>query len=386
METKRRVSFVKHFMLWMAALAALPGSAMQGQNITGSWQGTLEAGPQKLRVVFKISVDNDKLKATMYSIDQAAPPMPASTVTKDGSTVKIALAGLGSYEGKLSGDGNSMTGSWTQGPPLPLTLTRATPETAWAIPEPPPPPVKMAANANPVFEVATIKPSEPGRQGKGFTMRGPDVLTINTSLSDLVTMAYDLQSKQVVGLPAWAESDKYDITGRPEIPGQPSVAQMKIMIQKLLVDRFQLKFHREKKELSVYASTVAKAGSKLAKSQADPDSLPGLFFGRAPAGMSFNVRNAPLAEVASVLQGSLLDKPVVDQTGLTGKYDFTLTFTPDAAQMVGFGPAPPAAADTADAPPDLFTAFQQQLGLKLESTKAQADVLVIDKVEKPSAN
>ena len=292
----------------------------------------------------------------------------------------------GSYEGKLSGDGNSITGTWTQGAPLPLNLTRATPETTWTIPEPPPPPVRMAANANPAFEVATIKPSEPGRPGKLFTVRGPDVVTINTTLADLITMPYDLHSRQIIGLPSWAESDKYDITGRPEVPGQPSVVQLEIMIQKLVADRFQLKFHREKRELSVYAITVAKTGSKLTKSQADPNGLPGLFFGRAAPGVSFNVRNATLSEVASVLQGSALDKQVVDQTGLSEKYDFTLKFTPDASQMTGFGPAPPAAAETDDAPPDVFTAFQQQLGLKLDSTKAPADVLVIDKVEKPSAN
>jgi uncharacterized protein (TIGR03435 family) len=76
----------------------------------------------------------------------------------------------------------------------------------------------------------------------------------------------------------------------------------------------------------------------------------------------------------------------VDQTGLTGKYDFTLKFTPDASQMTGFGGAPPPPPDNVEAPPDIFAAFQQQLGLKLESTKAPADVIVIDKVEKPSAN
>jgi uncharacterized protein (TIGR03435 family) len=103
--------------------------------------------------------------------------------------------------------------------------------------------------------------------------------------------------------------------------------------------------------------------------------------------MSLNVRNATLAEVASVLQGSVLDKPVVDQTGLPGKYDFTLKFTPDPGQMGGLGGAPrPAAADAVDAPPDIYTAFQQQLGLKLESTKAPANVMVVDKVEKPSEN
>ncbi len=382
---------MKRLTLSILALAALSGSALQAQNITGSWQGTLEAGPQKLRVVFKISLEDDKLKGIMYSIDQGARPIPVSTVTKDGSTVKMAIGGLGTYEGKLSGDGNSINGTWTQGAPLPLNLARATPETAWTIPEPPPPPKPMPANANPTFEVATIKPSDPSRPGKIFTLRGKDVVTINTTLSDLVTMSYDLHAKQIVGAPAWFDSDKYDLTGRPDVEGQPSVAQLKIMIQKLLADRFQLKFHREKKELAVYTITVTKTGSKVTKSEADANSLPGLFFGRAPQGMNFNVRNATMAEVASVLQGSVLDKPVVDQTGLTEKYDFTLKFTPDSSQMTGFGPPPPApagaaAVDPGDAFPDLFTAFQQQLGLKLESTKAPADVIVIDKVEKPSAN
>jgi uncharacterized protein (TIGR03435 family) len=335
----------------------------------------------------KISLDNDKLKAMFYSIDQPGAGVASTTMTRDGSNVKITLAPLlGTYEGKMSADGNLMTGTWSQGgAPLPLSLARATAEAAWVIPDAPPPPPRMAANADPAFTVATIKPSEPGRPGKLFTLKGPDVLTINTTLSDLITMAYDLHPRQISGAPAWIESDKFDVTGRPDVPGQPSVVQMKTMIQKMLADRFQLKFHRDKKELSVYAITVAKTGAKITKSQSDPNGLPGLFFGRAPTGTSFNVRNATLAEVATVLQGSILDKPVVDQTGLSDKYDFTLTFTPDGSQMALFGGGPPPT-DNPDAAPDVFTAFQQQLGLKLESTKAPAGVLVIDRVEKPSAN
>jgi uncharacterized protein (TIGR03435 family) len=370
------------------ALAALSAGALFAQNITGSWQGTLKAGPQELRMVVKISLDNDKLKAVAYSIDQGGQPIPVSAITKDGSTIKMTIAAInGNYEGRLSTDANSIAGTWTQGAPILLNLTRATPETAWTIPEPPPPPKRMAADANPAFEVATIKPSDPARPGKLFTVRGQDVLTINTTLSDLITMAYELHPRQLTGGPAWMESDKFDVTGKPDTPGQPSADQMRIMIQKLLATRFELTFHREKKELSVYAITVAKTGAKLSKSQSDPNSLPGLFFGRAKNGMNFNVRNATLAEVGTVLQRSVLDKPVADQTGLHEKYDFTLTFTPDASQSALFGPAPaaPAAADL-DAAPDLFTALQQQLGLKLESTKASVDVLVIDKVEKPSAN
>src|SRR5580704_7830643 len=98
-------------LLRILALAAISGGALLGQNITGTWQGTLKAGTQDLRIVVKITLDDDKLKAMLYSIDQQAPAMVASNVNKEGSTVKITIAGLGSYEGKLSGDGNALTGT-----------------------------------------------------------------------------------------------------------------------------------------------------------------------------------------------------------------------------------------------------------------------------------
>jgi uncharacterized protein (TIGR03435 family) len=379
---------MKKLVLGIIALVCSPAIALQAQNITGTWQGTLKPGPKDLRIVIKISMGDDKLKAVMYSIDQGGQGLPVSAVARDGSTVKITLAAInGSYEGKLSADGNTIAGTWNQGAPLPLNLARAMPGTEWIIPEPPPPPVRMSANAKPGVDVATIKPSDPNRQGKIFTVRGQNILTINTTLNDLITMAYDIHARQVKGGPAWLDSDKYDLTVKPDVPGQPNVSQIKIVIQKLLADRFQLKFHREKQELSVYAITQLSTGAKVNKSDADPNGLPALFFGRAPHGMTFSVRNATMAEVAGTLQGTLLDKPAVDQTGLTGKYDFTLKFTPDPGQMVGFGGPPPASAiDDPDAPPDLFTAFQQQLGVKLSSTKAPADVLIIDHVEKASAN
>src|ERR1700676_2948657 len=153
---------MKQFMPWMAAFATLASSALLAQTLTGTWQGTLQAG-RELRTVIKISTtDKDTLKAILYSIDQGAQGIPVNPVTLQGSTVRMSVPGIGgAYEGKLSADGNSIAGTWTQGPnPLPLNLTRATPATAWAIPEPPAPPKPMAADASPVFEVATIKPSK----------------------------------------------------------------------------------------------------------------------------------------------------------------------------------------------------------------------------------
>jgi len=377
-------------LVYTFSLASLHAGALFGQTFNGTWQGALkipQAPNGELRIIIKISTtDAEKLAAVLYSIDQGGQPISATTVTASGSNLKMTLAPLnGSYEGRLSTDAKTIAGTWTQGAPMPLTLTRATPETTWTIPDPPPPPVRMSATADPGFEVATIKPSDPGKPGKVITVRGQNIVTMNTTLDDLISLAYDVHARQIAGAPAWLESEKYDLEVKPDVPGQPNVAQLKIIVQKLLADRFQLKFHREKQELSVYAITVAKTGARLTKSQSDPNGLPGLAFGRGNPGTSLNVRNATVGEVAGVLQGSVLDKPVVDQTGLTDKYDFTVKFTPEAGQIAGFGPQPPAV-DSPDAPPDVFAAFEQQLGLRLSSAKAPADVLVIDRVEKPSGN
>jgi uncharacterized protein (TIGR03435 family) len=375
---------MKKLTLWMMALAALQGSALQAQNITGNWQGTLQAGPQKVRIVFKIALENDKLQATLYAVDQPSPPI-ATTITRDGATVKMTIPSInGKYEGKLSGDENSITGTFTQGAQMPLNLARATPETAWAIPEPPPPPVRMAPDAKPAFEVATIKPSDPAMRQQIITLRGVEVITTNTTVHDLINLAYWLHPKQLTGGPAWTESDKFDMTGKPDAPGQPNVDQMKMMIQKLLADRFQLKFHFEKRDLPAYVITIAKNGAKITRSQDDPKAIPGWNFGRTPSGMTMTFRNSPLSQFTAVLQNST-DRPVVDESGLAERYDFTLTFTPDAAQAALLG-VPPPAADNPEAAPDLFTAFQQQLGLRLEPARAPVDVMVIDKVEKPSEN
>jgi uncharacterized protein (TIGR03435 family) len=208
-------------------------------------------------------------------------------------------------------------------------------------------------------------------------------MTINTTLSDIMTFAYGIHGKQIVGAPGWVETEKFDITAQPGGEGQPNDKQWKAMVQKLLAERFQMTFHRDKKELSVYAITVGKNGPKLTKSEGNPAGLPGLFFrglGNLPA------TNATVADLAGVLQGAVLDRPVVDQTGITGRWDFILHWTPDEFQFASFGPRPPAPPASGPAAPDLFTAMQEQLGLKLEATKAMSEVLVIDKVQKPSEN
>lgn len=380
---------------WIIALATCSATSLLAQTFPGTWQGALKV-PQapngELRIVLKISTTAaDKLAADFYSIDQRTPAIPATSLTTNGNTLKMTVDRLnGTYEGRMSADGKTINGTWTQlGNPLPLELTRATPETAWTIPEPPPPPKMMDPKAKPEFEVATIKPSDPNRPGWGITVNPSGVFrTLNTTLNDLIKFAYAMHPKQVINVPAWADTDKFDIEAKPDKPGMPSVDQMKEMLQKLLVDRFSLTSHKDNRELSAYAITVVKSGVKIKKEENATVPVPG--FGGMPQ-RGFRTFNATLAEFASVLQAQFMDLPVVDQTGLGDtRYTFILKFTPDPGMRPFGGAAPPpqaqpAAAD-ADAPPDLYAAMEQQLGLRMQKTKAPVDVMIIDKIEKPSAN
>jgi uncharacterized protein (TIGR03435 family) len=377
-------------MLWIFALAALPGGMLLAQNnIVGTWQGALQipqAPSGQLRLVIEISTtDADTLKAVLHSIDQGGVAIKG-TATLQGSAVKMALVGIGAtFEGKLSADGSSIAGTWSQGPmPFNLNLKRATSETAWTIPEPPAPTKPMAAAADPVFEVATIKPSRPDEHLSILVNpSGSQFTTTATSLTNLISFAYGLHPRQVTGGPGWLETEKYDLLARPDVPGMPNEKQLRTMVQKLLAERFKLAFHFDKKELSVYSVVVGKTGPKLTKSEGDPNSLPGLGFGGLGR---MRARNASVADFAGLMQTLVLDRPVVDQTGLHDRYDFTLNWTPDETQFGGLNGQLPAPSDKTDVPPDLYTAIQQQLGLKIEPTKASVEVLVIDHVEKPSEN
>jgi uncharacterized protein (TIGR03435 family) len=158
------------------------------------------------------------------------------------------------------------------------------------------------------------------------------------------------------------------------------------MLRALLADRFKLAIHREQKEMSVYALTVAKGGSKLKITTMSPDDTPegppALAFTVSPGFLHLPARYASMNEFASLLQRSALERPVVDQTGLPGRYDFDLEFAIDETLFggaLGKGPDDPVK-------PSLFAALQEQLGLKLEATRGPVSALVIDRAEHPSEN
>ena len=372
-------------------LLALSAGALFGQqDLSGTWQGTLPAaGTQpESRIVLKISKDAGTRKGVLYRIDQGPQPV-AATIAIAGTSVKVSIPSLViAYEGKLDVAGGVLTGKWTAGSdaPIALNLKRLGPNDAeWPIPEPPAPLKPMAADAHMVFEAASIRPSDPAARGRLIRMPVRELSTTNYNLYALLAWAYGYAANQLVGGQEWMASDRYDIVAKPEAEGKPSPDQWKAMVQNLLADRFQLKFHLERKELQVYALRLGKNGHKLVRS-ADQSANGSLLFQGRNGFPALPGRNTTMDGFANLLQRSVLDHPVVNQTGLEGKWDFLLWWTPDETQFQQMGSLPPLPADQADAPPDIFTAFQEQLGLKLVPTRAPVDVMVIDHVAKPSAN
>jgi uncharacterized protein (TIGR03435 family) len=230
----------------------------------------------------------------------------------------------------------------------------------------------MAKNASPSFLVATIKPSDPNETRDGFPLDGRHLACVNETVDTILTVAYGIHVKQIVNAPEWLSKDRFDITGVADTPGVPNLEQQQQMWRKLLADRFHLILHRETRELAVYAVRIAKSPPML--KVADPGKA--MNTGNSTSGGQRTLKFRNMSMAGFILNMNwYLDRPIVDQTSLPGNYDFTLKWTFDDT-------APP----DPDAPPSLFTAIKEQLGLKLDAVKGPAEVLVIDHIEQPSAN
>jgi uncharacterized protein (TIGR03435 family) len=261
-----------------------------------------------------------------------------------------------------------------------------------------------------VYEVASIKPNKPeGDAVRTRMMITPDSLSATGgTLQMLIESAYGIQDHQISGAPDWLQSERFDIEAKMDsavadeirkLDPDQRMAARQHMLQALLADRFKLTIHRETKELPVYALVVAKNGPKLQEAKPDatyPNGIKGPD-GVGRAGMmrmgmgELTAQGVPLANLLGSLSRQL-GRKVVDKTGLTGKYDFMLHWTPDESQGPMFkgtdgGPqGSNAAAPPESSGPSIFTAIQEQLGLKLESQKGPVEMIVIDHVEKPSQN
>ena len=362
------------------ALAQAPAVS---NGIEGQWQGTLQlSGGRQLRIVLKVSrAEDGGLTALNYSIDQSPQPMRTADVRLRGNEFHYAVPSLGnSYEGKLSADGNSIIGNWAQ--TVPLNFTRATKETAWDIPQPAPP-LKPMTEQNPSFAVATIKPSNPDDSAKYFRVMGRRYMAHGTTLVELMQVAYGVNEKQIVAAPAWAFSERFDMVGEPDADGEPNAKQWLTMLQKLIAERFALTLHHEQREISSYVLATGKDGVKnLTPSESNSPLPSGLEFTRLAGGLLLPARNTSMSQLAQMLQQVVLDRPVVDHTGSTGRYDFELRFMPDETMFHGH---PPLTAQSSATEPNLFEALSR-LGLRLTAEKVPLDVIVLDHAQHPSEN
>jgi uncharacterized protein (TIGR03435 family) len=248
------------------------------------------------------------------------------------------------------------------------------------------------AASGPAFEVATIKPVESdAKKGRYIVMQGVNrFVEKDYTLKLLIAAAYDLNPRAISGGPPWIESDHYDILALTPGDTRPDHDLQMAMLRNLLADRFKLTFHREPKEFSIYALEIAKGGAKLGakdgtglrESTAPAGDPPKLISTVYPQKIVLPARNATMTDFVSLLQRAVLDRPVVDRTGLTGRYDFDLEWAPDETQFGGEVPVAPADAQS----PPFFTAIEQQLGLRLEATRGLIEALVVDGAEQPSAN
>ena len=255
------------------------------------------------------------------------------------------------------------------------------------------------------YEVASIKPEKTGSMMFRI-LNTPDGFSATTTVQMLIRVAYGIEDNQISGAPGWVSSEKYDVEAKMDEVTADKVKKLgeaqreparQHMLQTLLADRFKLTVHRETKELPMYSLVVAKGGSKLKEAKPDdtyPNGIKGLDGRPAPVGShlmrmgrgELTAQSLGMEQVAHLLTQQT-GRTVVDNTGLKGNYDFTLHWTPDQSTPTLNGPGGGSDSTTSsESGPSIFTAIQEQLGLKLESQKGPVEILVIDHIEKPSEN
>jgi uncharacterized protein (TIGR03435 family) len=274
--------------------------------------------------------------------------------------------------------------------------------------------------SKPAFEVTSVKPYSEGNDRADFSgflsHPGGHFHVAGVDLKMLITYAYRLRDEQIVGGPAWVSSALWEVSAKAEdssVPATPTTFDpavpdaMALMVQSLIEDRFHLISHREVKELSTYDLIISKGGPKIQKAKDQAPSIPGqptkepsptrksgnsppspprgaLNMFNSPSGSTLQGAAIPLSYLANGLAISLR-RAVVDRTNLTGLYDFKLQWAQDP-MMLGITASGGANRSSAPSGPSIFTAVQEQLGLKLESSKGPVEVLVIDSLSKPTEN
>jgi bla regulator protein blaR1 len=307
-----------------------------------------------------------------------------------GRKLLLVTAGTSAVVGPLIVGALNASAIRAQSAPLPQSsaVGAATAETAAG-----------AANARVAIEVASIKPSNPSSCKEYPIVDGHndryDMQCVKAKF--LIQVAYGVRDFQISGGPGWLDSAQYDIAVKTALPDanrtpakdvteltdaerRTAGARLRLMLQSLLAERFQLKVHRETKELPVLLLKIAKGGPKLTEKFSD-------ISGGLRPGRGFLAGTATEIPFLAQTLSQMVGRPILDQTGLNGKYDFELKWTPDQSSPNGaLGGALPPSPSTDPDRPDIFAALEEQLGLKLDSGKGPVQIVVLDRVERPSAN
>jgi uncharacterized protein (TIGR03435 family) len=337
--------------LSVALLCALSAAFCQDASVSGNWSGISKIGP--IYLIF--NQDGNKLSGS-GGPTQKQQLLEFKNGSVEGAHVLFA-AGPMHFDLQLQGD--VLRGEMTNnGDSSNVYLKRAGSKSGPA----------------PTFEVASVKPAHPDadrRNSSSMKMDLGRVTLTNVPLKRLIMAANDMKDYQVAG-PDWLDSERYDIVAT--MARETTSDDVLRMLQGLLSERFHIAFHNESRELPVYALTIGKTGHKLKEVE----------FGRSSTSThpgKMEAHGIPMPNLAEMLS-RMIDRPVIDSTGLKGFFDFNLEWTPDDARL----PDPGVIVDSAVGP-NLVVALQQQLGLKLESRKAPLDVMVIDRADKiPTEN
>ena len=356
--------------------AAAWAQTSSDSSFVGVWQGSLpvERAP---RIVVRISsTDRGSLRGVFTWIDQDSDAIAFSAVTVAGQELAATsdLLNVG-YRGKLVGAGNSMTGTWTQDKrAYSLLLTKVAPESEWkhndALSVPP-----MSADADPQFDVASIRLSPEGNKGHRYEWRTRQFRAYSVTVTDLIKFAFQLRDRQIKGAPAWTSEVKFDIAAQPDAPGLPTEQQYHTMMRKLLVGRFGLHFQMDQLSFPVYALTRGTRELTLTKSDRS-FGLDGHIAVKQEAEdtvIRFDSESMP--ELLGILMNFIDDRQVVDETGLTGSFTFSITVPSAALQSLD-------ANERASA----FLRGVQPLGLEIVRKKADLPVMTVNNIERPSPN
>ena len=241
-----------------------------------------------------------------------------------------------------------------------------------------------AFEANPTFAVATVRLSPEGKADEfpSTQIRGHRFVATHVSMNDLIGYAYGMHSQQIDHAPAWFGLERFDVEGVPDTEILPTRDEYRAMVQKTMVERFGLKFHPAKKMMTAYVLSVDSAGLKIQETVGQPYAAEGWGVSRG----RLQVKNMSFAGAARVMQRTVFDRPVVDGTGLKGRYTFDLRWHPDEAQFGQMRGLSVPGDEGSEARDDIYTAVRKQLGLKIQAKKTMVDVMVIDAASQPQAN